>query len=97
MSLKLPGISKVAQSFIDRGYYLADEFLLNKKDVIDNIGLILGADSSRYFDEKIISFGEDKYVFILSSLGVMFIGDLSRLLTNLNDIPIRLFSAQNID
>lgn len=45
ISLNIPGLSEIAQTFVAKGYTLADELLLSGGDVISNIDFILGAKS----------------------------------------------------
>ena len=86
MSLKLPGLTKIVDAFKSHGYLMADATLCNENDSIENIDLILGADAAFCFKDKTIHFGKQS-VFSITQLGVMLIGNIERLLSDLVYLP----------
>ena len=56
--LDIPGLSKCAQNFVDKGYKLADINLIDGTDRIDNLDFILGTNSSEILLENQVLFGE---------------------------------------
>ena len=57
VSLKLPGLSKLAEKFVSKKYKLADQELLSS-DNITNINLILGAESAFCLPSREVVFGQ---------------------------------------
>ena len=86
ISLNLPGLSNVVQSFVAMGYQMADKLLLDNSDSIADIDLILGADAAYCFYDQSIHFGSQS-VFHITQLGVMLIGNIKRLLSDIEYLP----------
>jgi hypothetical protein len=86
-SIAVPNLSRLVHEFSIRGYTVADTMLDN--DLIDNIGLVLGADSDHYFDMKYVKFGgnESPSCYIDTKLGVVFTGCIERMISNLQYLP----------
>lgn len=86
--LNLPGLNKIVNTFIDKGYNLADKSLINCGDKISEIKFILGTTSAHCVPESSVVFGEaQKSMYSDTPLGVMLIGNIDRILTNLNKLP----------
>ena len=87
--LRLEGINKVVAAFTEKGYVLADKFLLeNDREDIANIGLLLGEDgdhvlefSSRHFGEGVPS------TYLETPIGIILTGNIQRMLGNLPELP----------
>ena len=83
INIKLPKLSKIVQSFLLKDYRMADTFLSEGSDSIKNVNMILGSDASYCFHDEFVHFGE-KSVFNNSDCGVMLMGNIPRLLS---DVP----------
>ena len=92
INLKLNGLSTIANDFIAKGYTLADQGLQNV-DSVKNIELILGADAAYCFRDQTIHFGSQS-VFVNTQMGVMLIGNICRMLSDLEYLP---YCESNID
>ena len=57
MHLTIDALPAIVEGFLDKGYTLADKFLNNKSNVINNVKLILGADSDYLLSISLESFG----------------------------------------
>ena len=87
LNLDIPKLSLVAKAFSSKGYDLADKDLLSS-DKINNIDFILGAKSAHCLKSNEISFGEnDDSIYIKSDLGILLIGEINDLITNLPFLP----------
>ena len=86
--LVLPGLSKVARVFTDKGYKLADDFLLEGSDEIGEIDFILGNSDSQVMPQREVQFGSPvASVYSVSPFGILLIGSINRYLNNLNYLP----------
>ena len=75
INLTLPGLSQIVRGFVEKGYEIADQKLLQFRDYIVDIDFLLGTEVSYCFLEEMVPFGPDnKSTFSLSNLGVMFHG-----------------------
>ena len=79
ISLNLPQLGKMVSRFVDNGYHLADELLNSKSEVLNNIGLILGADAAHCFTGNTQSFGKSS-VFISVKFGILLLGSIRDML-----------------
>ena len=90
-SLKLPGLSAVARGFAEKGYSLADKFLKDGSDEINNVEFILGSNSAYCLKEVTVAFGEVENnvpsVYSQTSAGVMLVGNVEQMLSNLRFLP----------
>ncbi|XP_068224198.1 uncharacterized protein, partial [Palaemon carinicauda] len=85
--LKLPGLTSVVQGFIEKGYTVADKYLLNGKDEIMDVNFILGSNYAYCLKENTVLFGDLEgnipSVYSLTPLGIMLIGNLDQMSHNL--------------
>lgn len=96
INLNLPGLSKITKTFVDKGFQLADNYLLEGNDRISDIDFILGSKSSYCVPETDVLFGrENMSVYSLTPLGVMLKGDINQLLTDV-DLLIPTLVGTNI-
>ena len=86
INLNLPGLSQIVDNFVSKGYQMADEQVIDSNDSIGNIELILGADAAYCFHDNSIHFGSQS-VFNVTQLGVMLIGNINRLLSDIEYLP----------
>lgn len=84
----LPGLSEIALAFQRKGYVLADSFLCDGRDNINNIDLILGANSFHCLPECNVSFGESS-MYSDTSMGVLLLGSLNNMKRDLLYLPDR--------
>ena len=89
ISLKLPNLNKVVSGFVNKGYNLADKFLLDdRSNEISNINFILGTKSSYVVPDHEILFGCTKQsLYSDTPIGVMLKGDINSLLRDLESLP----------
>jgi hypothetical protein len=83
----VPHISDVLLDFERKGYPLADSTLNDKS--CSEVELLLGMDNSSILPFKSISFGNGNLhsIFLESPLGVMLVGDVKKMLPNLEFLP----------
>ena len=90
--LKLPGLSTVINGFLDKGYNLADRFMLEGKDVIGDIEFILGSNAAYCLRESLITFGgiagKDPSIYSQTPAGIMLLGNIDQLMLNLKYLPV---------
>ena len=98
INLTLPGLSQIVRGFMEKGYEIADLKLLEFKDYIEDIDLLLGTEVSYCFLEEMVPFGpENKSTFSLSNLGVMFYGKTEQTLRDLKDlIPFQKLHTSSV-
>ncbi len=85
--LHLPGLSRVVQGFVQKGYKLADEKLLKGGDDISNIDFILGTKSAFCAIATEISFGPNRTsVYAQSEMGVMLLDETKSMLVDLKSL-----------
>jgi len=77
---------EVFETFIDRGYSLADKFLLRSRGTVKHISMILGAESDHILPMKSVVFGREnaKSAYIETPIGIMFSGRIENILSNLH-------------
>lgn len=69
------GISSLAAGFQSKGYKLADPALLNDRNVVNNLDIVLGISATHVFMEKVRSYGKENENKFLETLGgIMPIG-----------------------
>ena len=69
------GISELAAGFLAKGYKLADPALLNDRNCVDNLDMVLGIDATRIFMEKVRTYGQyEENIFLETTAGVMPVG-----------------------
>ena len=88
--LILPGLSKIVECFVEKGYDLADKYLMsNKTDCINNLQLVLGTNDPDVILEKQVSFGNysNKSAYSITNAGILLMGNAENLLQNLNSLP----------
>lgn len=84
-------IGRVVRAFIDKGYRIADKCLnASSTGVVDDISLILGTDTDHILPLTYKLFGDSqpKSCFIDTHIGVIFSGNISRMMSNLKFLPI---------
>lgn len=88
-SIAVPNLGVLTDGFESKGYVLADRFITNKCRVLNGFELILGADSDQYIDMKYVKFGsdEDCSCYISTPVGIIFTGNLTRNIANLEYLP----------
>ena len=96
--VKLPKLGKLAESFIDKGYKLADDYITKDCDLINNIDLVLGADTDHNFDMKYRSFGPEnnKSCYLETPKGVVFTGNIDRLINNVDTLPLNYVNGDAV-
>lgn len=91
MTMKLPGLSKVVERFKDKGYQLADEFLLSNEENITNIEFVLGSNCAYCLMENLVSYGGNNgtppSVFSSTPAGVMLVGKVRDMGLNSKFLP----------
>ena len=88
INLQLPGLSGVVRGFQEKGYVLADKFLTDTSNCIDNVDLILGTESTYCMPDHDIVFGaEGKSVYSETPHGIILKGDIGTLLKDLHFLP----------
>ena len=88
INMNLPGLKGIAQAFVDKGYQLADSFLL-QTDKISNLDLILGNLDSQLLPQKDILFGSDtKSVYAKSPKGILLMGSINRMKKNIEYLSV---------
>ena len=97
--LKLNKLGIVAAGFKERGYILADRLISKRSKGVSDIGLILGTDYSYLLPVTTIVFGGENSSSIASTPhGVMLEGQLSKVLNNIDMLPLRTqATAINLD
>ena len=87
--MHLPGLSAIVNSFIAKGYELADKLLAQGGDCIDNIDIVIGDNESQIIPQTDIVFGPPPCsMYAQTSRGVLLMGSIDRLMTNLEHLPI---------
>lgn len=85
---KFNNLTNLAMAFVDKGYQLADDYLLAGGDVINNIKFMLGTKSAYCLKTTEVSFGPNEdSIYANTVQGVMLVGDVSRALENSRFLP----------
>ena len=85
-------ISNIARSFAQKGYSLADKWLINNHDdMVSNIGVVLGTDDDDVIPMTPILFGDSdrKSSFLDTAAGIVLSGNINRIQENLPYLPTR--------
>ena len=86
--LVLPGLSEIAQTFVDKGYNLADEYLLHCNDVIEDIDFTLGSRSSHCLLTTDVAYGNNSTsVYADSCIGILLMGEINTIKKDLLHLP----------
>ena len=95
--LKLPGLSNIVRNFVSKGYKLADDFLLNGSDIIDNLDLLLGTGAAYCFIDQTIAFGRDSgSVYSNCDIGVMLLGSITEISGDIEVLPLADVSSSDV-
>ena len=84
-SLELPGIQNIAQTFVKRGYKLADSSLL-KNDSVTDIDFLLGEDAKYILPINSVRFDGSSFYYE-SALGVLLTGRVDSLMSDITCLP----------
>ncbi|XP_068234742.1 uncharacterized protein [Palaemon carinicauda] len=96
INLKLPQLSRITTAFIEKGYVLADNQLLNHQEEINNIDFILGTNSMYCLLSSMVNFGQPiPSVYSQCALGVMLLGNLQNTISNLKYLPDLNYASYN--
>ena len=88
IDIDIPGLTEVARKFVERGYTLADKTLLGGKDSISDLDFLLGTKSAYCLRHKEVPFGpKEDSIFADTDLGIMILGDMNKLSSNLPFLP----------
>ncbi|XP_068226421.1 uncharacterized protein [Palaemon carinicauda] len=94
--LILPGLSRIVERFMEKGYKFADKFLAEGEDMISDIKFILGTQSIHCLPEITKLFGSGvPSAYLETSLGIMLSGNVNEYLRNLQSIPHSSNSTRN--
>ena len=86
--LQLNGLREIINSFISKGYVLADESLRFCQDRISDIKFILGTNDADVLVEQQITFGYPvPSLYSVTDAGVLLYGCLDRIKSNINKLP----------
>ena len=89
VSLKLPGLGRVVDAFVEKGYSMADRDLLSRSDSIHDLDLLLGADAAYCFKYQVVPFGVDMMsVYLSGDMGVMLLGKINRMIADVKSLPV---------
>ena len=86
MKVNLPKMGHIIKTFKIKKYKLADKMLGQQSSKLDNIDFVLGADYGRLIQGRDIPFGKHS-VYIDTSVGVLLLGNLDKLKSDLNNLP----------
>ena len=78
--LILPNLFRIVSAFVDKGSRLTD-------DRIVDLDLILEANAAYCFQDYTVPFGS-KFVHIQSSFGVMLLGNIERMMSDMDKLPV---------
>ena len=85
-NLKLRNLDQVISGFKNKGYKLADDYLEEGSNGVNNIELILGAQCANLLPDKKILFGEEQTsIYSETAMGVMLMGCVD---TMVRDLPL---------
>ena len=81
-------MSSIAQSFEQKGYTLADKFILNANDEISNLDVILGNNDAQILPQTEMLFGSNiPSGYADTPRGVMLTGSIHRLQNSIEELP----------
>ena len=88
VNLKLNNLSEIVGTFLNKNYVLADKFLTDSSQNISDLDFILGMTSNYCLPEQTILFGKNNQcTYTQSPLGIMLMGDINTLLSNVKYLP----------
>lgn len=88
--LVLPGLRKVIEQFVGKGYKLADKCLNKDSDTIDRLQFILGACSSYCIPSQTRLFGQNPpSAFADTDQGILIYGSVKDFLSNTRYLPVK--------
>ena len=83
--VKLPGLPNIVTHFINKGYSLADEFLMYDNDEISGLDFVLGNLDGNVLPASDVLFGSTPHsVYQESQLGILLTGSVARMKRNLH-------------
>ena len=85
IQIKTKNMHKLVNSFVNKNYKLADEYLENGGDDVDMIECIIGANDSDSIETGIVKFGNCRY--IITPGGIMLTGNIEKMLDNIGSLP----------
>ena len=84
ITLKLPGLGNIVESFENKGFLFADKMLNKNSDRIDNIQVLSGSDSSYCLSGRDVVFGcNPPSVYTDTIHGILLTGNVNHLHKNL--------------
>ena len=88
-NLNIEGLGKVVDSFLSKGYSLADKYLQEGEcEEVGNIGIILGEDGDYVLNTIGRTFGQGiMSTYFDTCLGVILRGNVDRILSNIQYLP----------
>ena len=87
-TFKIDHMKDIIDKFKSKGYAMADKNLNPHKNVVSEIGLILGSESSHVLPTRDVLFGTNNpTIFMHTPIGIMLAGDVKKLYENLESIP----------
>ena len=96
VSITLNGLKSVADSYRSKGYILADT-MIDKRDKICNLDFILGTKSAYILKSNEICFGVNQdSIYAETELGIMIMGDLDKMKSNMPYLRSRTDTRSNI-
>ena len=97
INLNLKGLPEIVHTFSNCNYNMADKHLYDNNGIVNNIDLVLGANSSYLFDEKRVLFGaENKSLFYDTQIGVMLLGSVAQYVSDLSYLPMASTSMNSL-
>ena len=90
------GVGSLAAGFLSRGYTLADLDLLNDRNIVENLDIVIGINATFSFMNKVVSFGkEDQSQYLDTPGGVVPIGHSLTGYANLQFLPAMQTKIEN--
>ena len=82
------GLSALAAGFVAKGYRLADHALLNDRNEVDSLDMVLGISATNVFLKKVRTYGENNENMFLETIGgIMPIGHSLQAYAGLKYLP----------
>ena len=94
----ITNLNRVITEFKNKGYKIADnDFNYNITRIVDNIDLIFGTDSDHLLPMTYKTFGTPGNLssYIETSIGVIFSGNIDKMIANLNSLPVKLHGKEH--
>ena len=97
-SLNLPGLHDVVESFVNRGYKLADSLLLHSGDTIANIDVIIGDNEAQVLPQTDRTFGlPPSSMYAETPFGILLFGGIERMQSNLQYLTYNVDKPSHLD